>query len=60
MDIKEIRKECGSWDEEFGCLDEEKEMCPYAKQCDDDAEADELAEEEVKEEEGEDDSDSSD
>ena len=33
MHIEEVRKLCGSWDGELGCLDENPEECPYSEEC---------------------------
>ena len=31
--LKEMRRECGSWDKEMGCLDDYPEDCPIHEQC---------------------------
>lgn len=33
-DIKKIRETCKQYDEEYGCLSDVPEECPYRKECD--------------------------
>jgi len=36
--LEAMRKECGSWDEEMGCLDDYSEDCPIHEACQKEAE----------------------
>lgn len=36
--LDKARDDCGSWDEEFGCMDGYPEECPFNSECRSDAE----------------------
>ncbi len=46
LKLAEERKDCGSWDEEMGCLDDYPEDCPVHEACKKEAEDPELSDEE--------------
>lgn len=42
INLEQFRKDCGSWDEEDGCLDDYPDECPLHGECEKEALGDEV------------------